>query len=213
MNNKLCAGRNIFRRSCQGWASSEQQLPPHRGWDCWQDSGSHQEQQVASQEPVTFRPGRVRQDVGAAWVCIIYSKWWSWFMRTKFPCWFIDLGGNKCSKSNEGSLLQTDFVWINIVTNNVGFEDGVFLNIFKLLCNKCTLAGPYRGGLVQEKWKIQVCKFRLMGPLYTCVVNFFPGTEILENFVSLGFFVRLENIFRGFPLLITSQYIQCGRNK
>ena len=32
-------------------------------------------------------------------------------MRTKFPCWFNDLGGNKCSKSNEGSLLQTDFVW------------------------------------------------------------------------------------------------------
>ena len=111
MNNKLCAGRNIFRSSCQGWASSEQQLPPHRGWDCWQDSGSHQEQEVVSQDPETFRPGRVRQDVGAAWVCIIYSKWWSWFMRTKFPCWFIDLGGNKCSKSNEGSLLQTDFVW------------------------------------------------------------------------------------------------------
>ena len=69
MKDKLCEGRSIFRRSChcQGWASSEEQLPPRRGWDSRQDSGSHQEQEVASQEPETFRPGRVRQDVGAAW--------------------------------------------------------------------------------------------------------------------------------------------------
>ena len=40
---------------------------PHIVVAGWQDSGSHQEQEVASQEPETFRPGRVRQDVGAAW--------------------------------------------------------------------------------------------------------------------------------------------------
>ena len=54
-----------------GLAKDEQVLkgncPPHRGCDSWQDSGSHQEQEVVSQDPETFRPGRVRQDVGAAW--------------------------------------------------------------------------------------------------------------------------------------------------
>ena len=44
-------------------------------------------------------------------VCIIYTKWW--FPRAlSFHVGFNDLGGNKCSKSNEGSLSQTDFAWI-----------------------------------------------------------------------------------------------------
>ena len=37
------------------------------------------------------------------------------------------------------------------------------------------------------------------GATLTCVVNFFPGKEISENFVSLGFLSDWKIYFEGFP--------------
>ena len=170
MNNNLCAGRSIFRRSChcQGWVSSEEQLPPHRGWDCWQDSGSHQEQQVASQEPVTFRPGRVRQDVGAAWYVL--------FTQSDVHAHKVSmLGGNKCSKSNEGSLLQTDFVWFwthclqqyfgdKLIENYFNRTKSIFILFRHVPCKRFSAPPHTRSRL----WCLALPSAKTLGPSARC---------------------------------------------